>query len=671
MQLPFTLTPHALLGGLSHETSPAPVAGAAWYNAGKVRDGLEYRFPAGALAPARYITADMLLDGDDAGVFVLELQEGADGPVFGFRYALLPEAAARMRVPLESVSMNRWLYPREGAWVKPHTSGQRVDLRRVDRMRILIAMRGDTVTRWCMTPVLVTADEPLPIFNPVLTKGKLLDDLGQSTLRRWPGKSRNAGEVTARLHAQLRDAPAQRWPEGFSKWGGWTARQLEATGYFRTHWDAEAGRWWLVDPEGYIFWSAGQDCVRSTIEANVTGLENALSWLPHDTDIDYAVAVRRGQGAVYVDYLRTNLIRAFGPNAWPTSWALIALAELRRAGFNTIGNWSDWQMARDAGFPYVRPLAPIADSETPLIYRDLPDVFDPQFDEEAAWFAEQLIDTRDDPAMIGYFLMNEPAWGFAEETPAAGMLFNTTTCASRRALADFLRERYGDDAGLATHWGIDTTFEAIAESAWNTPLTETAQADLADFSAVMIGRYFETLSAACRRVDSNHLNLGARYYRVPPDWCLNGMRSFDVFSMNCYQERVPADALQAIHDALNLPVLIGEFHMGAMDAGLPAPGVGPRVSTQAARGQAYRVYVENAAALPWCVGVHHFTHYDQPALGRFDGEAYNIGFMDICHRPYDELVQAARQAHRRMYSVALGEQTPFDDAPPYLSRFFF
>ncbi|MBZ0303359.1 MAG: hypothetical protein K8J31_26690 [Anaerolineae bacterium] len=671
MLLPFTLEPDVLLGGISRENDPTPIFDAVWYNAGAVNDGLAYSFAVGTLAGARYLTADLLLDGDDAGVFVLEMQEGESGPVFQFFFSLLPEASARMRIPLDSVHQNRWLYDREAAWLKPRVGGQRVDLRRVDRMRLLVTRRGDTVTRWCMTPLIVTAAEPLRLAQPILRKGCLLDALGQSTLRTWPGKSRDAQEVTTRLHNQLRDAPLQQWPDGFTKWGGWTYRTFDATGYFHTHWDAEGERWWLVDPEGYAFWSAGQDCVRPAIDASAAGLESALTWLPDDTDAEFATIVTHDGDALLVDYLQAHLMRAFGPNAWHAAWSNITLAELRRTGFNTVGNWSDWPVASDAGFPYVRPLVPLADPKAPLIFRDFPDVFDPAFEADAARFAEQLAETRDDPALVGYFLMNEPTWGFAEQTPAAGMLFNMTTNASRRALVDFLRERYGDPASLSRAWELDTTFEAVAKSAWDAPLNEAAQTDLADFSAIMVERYFSTLSAACRAVDPNHLNLGARYYSVPPDWCLGGMRSFDVFSMNCYEARVPADSLKAIHEALKLPTLIGEWHLGAMDVGLPATGVGPRVRDQVARGQAYRVYLETAAAIPWCVGVHHFTHYDQSALGRFDGECYNIGFLDICHRPYDELVLAARQSHRRLYPVALGEHKPFGDAPEYMSRLFF
>jgi hypothetical protein len=81
--------------------------------------------------------------------------------------------------------------------------------------------------------------------------------------------------------------------------------------------------------------------------------------------------------------------------------------------------------------------------------------------------------------------------------------------------------------------------------------------------------------------------------------------------------------------------------------------------------------LENAAALPWCVGVHHFCHYDQSALGRFDGEAYNIGLYDICNRPYEAVIQALRDSHERLYSVAAGDEPPFNDGPEYLEPFFF
>ncbi len=236
-------------------------------------------------------------------------------------------------------------------------------------------------------------------------------------------------------------------------------------------------------------------------------------------------------------------------------------------------------------------------------------------------------------------------------------------------MSDFLREKYTGDAPLSAAWGIETTLDAIAGDHWQHPLTPAAQADLDNFSALMVERFFGGLSRACKSVDPNHLNLGIRYYTVPPEWALAGMRHFDVFSMNCYRSRLPAEDMARISQLLQQPVMIGEWHFGALDVGLPASGIG-HVPTQADRGRAFRFYVEDAAAKPWCVGVHYFILYDQSALGRFDGENYNIGFLDVCNRPYEALAAAARQAHEHLYDVASGVSAPFDDAPEYLPMLF-
>jgi len=664
----FRLLPERLLGGLLREDAEAPIRKATWYVAGSTGDGIEYRFPAGALAGAKFLTADMLLDGRFMAVFELALQEGDAGPRFGMAFALLAQCSARIRVPLEATSQNRWRYEREGAWLKPLCWGDRVELARVDRMTLTVSRKSDEPVRWCMTDIVAAADEPPRLKRLVLPKGKLLDELGQSTLHDWPAKSRSAEEVTARLRAQLASAPSQRWPEGWSRWGGWEAKRFAPSGFFRTEHDGR--RWWLVDPDGCAFWSAGMDCVRVDTDAAYTGLEEALSWMP-DPDGEYRAIYRRGRGKdaiSTINYLAANFIRAFGPEKWYDRWAEIALAELRRYGINTVANWSDWKIASAACFPYVRPLDPHLPG-VPAVFRDFPDVFTPEFETAAARYAEALRETRDDPALIGYFLMNEPTWGFAKECPASGMLFNTARCAARRELAEFLWERYGTDDALSRAWRMQTSLAELAEGEWRKTLTREAERDLEEFSSIMVERFFRVLTEACRKVDPYHLNLGARYYTVPPAWAVPGMKHFDVFSMNCYAESVPRERVSEIERSLGRPVLVGEWHFGALDAGLPASGIG-RVKNQADRGRAFRFYTEDAASQPACVGVHYFTLYDQSALGRFDGENYNIGFLDVTNRPYEELALAARATHERLYPVALGEEPPYRDKPEYLPKLF-
>jgi hypothetical protein len=666
--LPLRLEPSEMTGGCARVDGPGVIPGAVWYEAQTENAGLAFRFNPGALAGMRFLTADIFADSPELPVFQLRLREGDNGPTFALTYAVLPQAEARMRMRAEAINQNRWQFLREGAWLKPMAGGSRVDLSNVDRMTIVVLRKSQRPVRWCQTPIAVTVEEPPRLSQPRLPKGTLIDELGQSTTRQWPTRTPSLDALTKRLEAQLAAAPSHKWPASFSAWGGQAARREKsntAGKFFRTYHDGK--RWWLLDPDGHPFWSAGLVSVRVDTAANYDGLERALAWMPPADGEFKAIYDVRPDGRRSINYLAANFIRTFGAD-WYEKWSTITLAELRRLGFNTIANWSDWEIARAARFPYVRPLA-WGERVAPFIYRDFPDVFDRGWDADAERFGQQLADTRDDPAFIGYFLMNEPTWGFSRETPASGMLFNTPRCATRRALGDALAKKYGDDRGISNAWGFETSLAAVREGQWSRTLTPPAERDLAEFSAVMVEKFFGALSASCRRVDPHHLNLGIRYHTIPPEWAVSGMRSFDVFSMNCYDVRVRSTEMEKIAAMLKMPVMVGEWHFGAHDVGLPASGIG-HVRTQEDRGRAYRVYVEDAAAKPWCVGVHYFILYDQSALGRFDGECYNIGFLDICNRPYEPLCSAARASHERMYDVATGKVQPYADAPEYLPKLF-
>jgi hypothetical protein len=365
-----------------------------------------------------------------------------------------------------------------------------------------------------------------------------------------------------------------------------------------------------------------------------------------------------------VNFLAVNFIRTFGKDAWRANWAQIAFGEVRRAGFNTVANWSDWKRAREADFPFVYQLG-FRFRKTPFIYRDFPDIYHPRFEAEAEEMAQPLGGTRGTRSLIGYFLQNEAAWSFTEEPPAAGMLFTTDTCRTREALADHLRGKYATEEALSRAWRMAVTFDRVARSRWSGPLTEHARKDLESFSTLMVNRLYGTIGRACRKADPNHLSLGTRFPGEPPGWSIAGIRgTVDVFSINCYKRRIP-DSYRAISDTLGMPVMIGEWHFGALDAGLPGLA-NQQVRTQADRGRAFRVYQERALADPCCVGSHYFRLYDNPALGRADGENYNIGFLDVCNRPYEPLVAAARRTHERQYRVASGAERPYDDAPDYL-----
>ena len=87
------------------------------------------------------------------------------------------------------------------------------------------------------------------------------------------------------------------------------------------------------------------------------------------------------------------------------------------------------------------------------------------------------------------------------------------------------------------------------------------------------------------------------------------------------------------------------------------PGL-KQTSSQEERGVAYRYYIENAMADSSIVGAHWFEWVDEPSTGRFDGENYNIGLVDVTDRPYTELLDAAKATHRRLMSVHAGKEAP-------------
>jgi hypothetical protein len=106
------------------------------------------------------------------------------------------------------------------------------------------------------------------------------------------------------------------------------------------------------------------------------------------------------------------------------------------------------------------------------------------------------------------------------------------------------------------------------------------------------------------------------------------------------------------------PVIIGEFHHGAVDRALPATGI-VGVLNQKDRADAFRNYIEQGFARPELIGMHYFQWIDQPWYGRNDGENYNIGVVTTGNLPYPELTKAMTTANERIYKVATGEVEPF------------
>ncbi len=180
-----------------------------------------------------------------------------------------------------------------------------------------------------------------------------------------------------------------------------------------------------------------------------------------------------------------------------------------------------------------------------------------------------------------------------------------------------------------------------------------ARADLQAFYTKTAETYFKTIRDAVKEVAPDQLYLGCRFAWVNPRAVAAGVRHCDVVSYNLYRHpdqiarfKMPVDA--------DMPLIIGEFHFGALDRGMFHTGLRP-VKDQNARADAYRTYILNALRHPQFVGTGWFQYKDQCTTGRpLDGENYQIGFVDICDTPYPETLAACRDVGYRLYEARLG-----------------
>ena len=170
--------------------------------------------------------------------------------------------------------------------------------------------------------------------------------------------------------------------------------------------------------------------------------------------------------------------------------------------------------------------------------------------------------------------------------------------------------------------------------------------------------YFKACKEAIAAAAPGKLYLGCRFkslrnsdalWYAAAKWC-------DVVSVNSYVNSVAVftDGTYAA-PKFDRPVLHSEFHFGTFHRGMFSSGLCP-VGDQCARGRGFIRVVEGALRHPLFVGSHWFQYRDQPLVGRGDGEAYQIGFVDVCDRPYRQLAEASRSIGERMYEIRHSEK---------------
>jgi hypothetical protein len=500
---------------------------------------------------------------------------------------------------------------------------------------------------------------------------KLIDEFGQYKKAEWPGKTKDFADLKAKLEkaATLSDSfPRSDW----SVWGGWKNKKLKnGTGFFSSF--KEGKKWWLTDPEGYAFFSTGPCGTVVRSDCRVDGLEKLMDWLPAKDDPDYRNMYVENSRMMRDPACRTvttlfsfeqaNLFKVFGKN-WFDKWKNLTVRQLKANNINTLANWSERRLFGKVAMPYVFMLDRFPQTEL-KIFRDFPDVLSNEYAADAKTCAAFLEPFKNDPYMVGYFLRNEPSWAFVENLVIADeVLYNPASSVSKEKLIAFLKDRYPSVDDLNKAWTMNfASFEDLEKPIRKaSELSEMANSDLREFSRIMLDAYLSIPSKACREVDKSHLNLGMRWAWISDPDLVSGWKNFDVFSINCYSVD-PTDAIEnVVRLGVDLPVIIGEFHFGALDWGQPSTGL-QGTPNQNERGKAYKYYVEKAASHPAGVGCHWFQFYDQFALGRFDGENYNIGLFDVCSLANPVMMKYVKECGDDVYEVAAGEKEATGEKP--------
>lgn len=553
---------------------------------------------------------------------------------------------------------------------------------KLDKPLDLIGMRGNPVHAGPLDPSNVTqlvvfvtqpAQDHIIQIDNIRVGGRIevldasaflpfIDEFGQYMHKDWPGKTHSVAAMLLQSRQEQEDLKARTRPQSWNKYGGWTeGPRLKATGYFRVQ--KHKGKWWLVDPTGRLFWSHGIDCVH---DGDPTPISDRQSYFRDLPEPNSPLARFYGQGTwaphgyysmhtpyKTYDFGRANLFRKYGEEC-ETAFADVTHRRLESWGVNTIANWSSEQVYLLRLTPYVGTIhfeaRTLEGSEG--YWGKFYDVFDPSFQENLRKRLEsERSKTAGDPWCIGYFVHNELAWGDDTSLAVAALASPADQPAKCVFLSD-LETRYETIENLNEAWGTQyASWQAMAESR-QTPNPAKARQDLQDFYTKTAETYFSTIRREIRRVAPNQLYLGCRFAWVNDRAAQAAAKFCDVVSYNRYEYGVGNLKLP---DGIDMPLIIGEFHFGALDRGLFHTGL-RRAESQQDRAEKYMSYVRSALQNPGIIGTHWFQYKDQPTTGRGDGENYQIGFVDICDTPCPEIVQAARNIAASMYEYRF-EQT--------------
>ncbi|GLT15351.1 beta-galactosidase [Vibrio algivorus] len=535
----------------------------------------------------------------------------------------------------------------------------------------------------------------------------IIDQYGQNAHFEYPEKIHSDQELAHKTQEELKELSKGSLPNR-SRFSGFTGKgQYKATGFFRT--EKIDGKWSLIDPDGYPYFATGLDIIRLANSYTMTGVDydhntiqqrnaddltpedsleklevsmdskstakvlsairrDCFQWLPkYDEPLGQHYAYMRelfegalDQGETYSFYA-ANLHRKYGNN-FMQKWRDVTIDRMLNWGFSSLGNWTAPDFYSNKKLPFFANGWIIGDFKTVSsgddFWSPLPDPFDPLFKVRAEATAKQIEnEINQSPWCVGIFIDNEKSWGrMGTITGQHGIAIHTLTrdaCDSptKAVFVKLLQDKYGKIEALNKAWLTNiSSWESLASGVNNLLHNEAQLDDYGMLLEAYATEYFRIVNDSLKRRLPNHLYLGCRFadWGMTPDVVRAAAKHCDVISYNYYKEGLHPEAWAFLSD-IDMPSIIGEFHIGAKDTGLFHPGL-VTADNQKERGEMYQAYMNSVIDNPYFVGAHWFQYIDSPITGRsYDGENYNVGFVSITDTPYEDMVKAAKDVHNSLY----------------------
>ena len=484
-------------------------------------------------------------------------------------------------------------------------------------------------------------------------KFPFIDKYGQYIHREWPDKVHSDKDIRKGIAIEEELVDSLPGRTGFTRYGGWMGGpRFEPTGYFRTV--KHDGRWWFADPEGYLFWSYGVNCV-GVEYAGQTPVERDLAVfeeLPKKDDpefgqfhtqLDVEDNFMLLEDVPHYDFTRANLYRKYGDD-WEEKMIQQDIRRMKYTNLNTIGAWSDYDIAKRKEIPYTVMLH----YEYGFAADKLPDPYDDETREGLRKaIREYPVDFKNDPWCLGAFVNNELHWkSDARHMVAAILGYKEEQTAVKEVFRDWLKNKYESLEAFNAAWSTAfPDWESLASCTDADTFKRANRADCSALATVFGNAFFGMVREELNAYSPNILFLGSRFNSGSKEVINAAARFADVISANVYHYNPDAGSFANT----DKPTLISEFHFANVTGN--NLGSGLRSAQDALQqGRLFRAFMEAAVKDPRIIGAHWYQWRDQSVGGRYDGENYDVGFFDVADLPNPELIRAAEEYGRNLYS---------------------